>query len=308
LEKSNRVNSNCYAFVLQTGFTFAETRFMNRIITILCLLNVSYMFAQQTGAAVQSWNVNLSSNPALAGLNYRHEANLFYRTSWGRIAGNPATGYANYAARIKSIHGGAGVSYVCDRFGNSSQNDILAHYAFHLPLGNNVLSVGVSGGANIYLGDWDKLTYPDCDPSETRPGRDPQFKMNAGIAWHAPKWNAGFSITQLNEPKFASYSATRHYWLFADYRFDLTDKCSLKPQIQFYTDAVNYNGNVSVMAALHNFWAAPVYNFNNGAGFAIGYNLFGKYRIGYNLQMYQSKLNNGGQDAMQEFTLGFLLN
>lgn len=269
-------------------------------------------FSQQAMSTTQFWSTNLHNNPAVAGLNYRHEANALYRNQWDGVNGAPNGLFVNYSAKVDKIHGAAGISYDLDAIGFNRQHTVLAHYAFHLPIKSSILSFGVSAGT-MTLGikpDWVPPTT-SSDPALPQESTRTDFTSNVGVAFHAPQWNAGFSISMLNEPFFrmannVKFNTVRHYWLYADYTYNVTDHFSLKPQIQFITDAVKITHNACVRAQIWNFWTGITYSHENYVGGIIGYDFKGKYRIGYGYDITTNKLSSVSKGS-HEIVLSYLL-
>lgn len=290
------------------------------LLTTIALSVSATVSAQQDPLSTQFWNTLLHINPATAGLEYRHEAHLQYRNQW-RNTYSPGTAWANYAAKTDRIHGAAGVSYRFDRAGSIHTHNALAHYAFHIPVKNSVLSVGVSGGTYTYSVDWSDLVYPDSpnDPAIPRDGGRTSFDMNAGVAFHAPKWNAGFGVTHLTAPALSQqsvdgsgvteYDAARHYYLTADYNFTIGSSgfWSVRPRVLAATDAVKAYTQLSVVGAYKNIWLAGNARSTGFFGGAAGYDIRGKYRLGYAYEVYRSPLNNNVFFGTHEFTLGLLV-
>jgi type IX secretion system PorP/SprF family membrane protein len=288
------------------------------LLTTLALAISSSVSAQQDPLSTQFWNTLLHINPAAAGLEYRHEAHLQYRNQWSGSY-SPSTAFANYAAKIDKIHGAAGVSYRFDNEGGVSySHSALAHYAFHIPVKNSVLSVGVSGGTYTYVLDWD-FVYPQTpnDPALPRSGDRTSFDMNAGVAFHAPKWNAGFGVTHLTAPSLSMqttalsstiyFDPARHYYFTGDYTFTLSDKWSIRPRFLAATNGVKAYTQLSVVGAYKNIWLSGNARSTGFFGGAVGWDIRGKYRLGYAYEVYNSPLNNSIYYGTHEFTLGLLL-
>jgi type IX secretion system PorP/SprF family membrane protein len=289
------------------------------LLTTIAMAVSATVSAQQDPLSTQFWNTLLHINPATAGLEYRHEAHLQYRNQWNRVSGAPSAGYANYSAKIDRIHGAAGVSYQFDMAGYSHTHTALGHYAFHIPIKNSVLSIGIAGGTQTYALDWERLTFSDSsnDPLVPRGGQRTAFTMNTGVAFHAPKWNAGFGVTHLNAPAFdmesifgagtTSYNAARNYYLTGDYTFTLSDNWSLRPRVLAATDAVKAYAQLSVVAGFKNAWLSVNCRTTESFGGAAGYDFRGKWRVGYAYEVWNSRLSNGILLGTHELTLGLLL-
>ncbi|HLP53775.1 MAG TPA: PorP/SprF family type IX secretion system membrane protein [Fluviicola sp.] len=282
--------------------------------TALCFVTGN-AFSQQEPVTSQFWNSYLHTNPATAGLFYKHAANAHYRNQWVGVNGAPVTLNVNYAMRWEKIRSGLGMTYQYDEIGFNRTNKALVNYAYHLKLGETALSFGAAGGLDFLT-----ISHPEFIGSTSAndpliPSGDtkysPQFTSNVGIAFHSNFLNAGISCTQLNEPTFkkntTEYNAARHYWLFLEYNHDFSDNFSIQPRIQIVTDEVKATYMASIMTTLYQkLWFGVNYSVDNYIGGMIGYDFFGKYRVGYGYDYTTNKLNNVSQGT-HEIVLSYLI-
>lgn len=283
------------------------------LFAILCLF-AGNAIGQQEPAITQFWNTYASTNPATTGLFYKHAANAHYRNQWDGVNGAPNSLNVNYGMRLDAIQSGVGIIYRHDAIGFNRQNNFLANYAYHLKLKETVLSFGVAGGVEFLRIKNDAFITPTPvdDPSiPTGDSKDAVFTSNIGIAFHSEVLNAGISCTQLNAPKSlldaASYYAVRHYWMFLEYRHEFTDNLSIQPRIQIVTDGVKSTYMASLMAVLYkNCWFGVNYSVDQYIGGMLGYDFFGKYRIGYGYDYTTNKLSNVSQGT-HEIVLSYLI-
>lgn len=282
------------------------------LFAILCLFTGNAI-GQQEPAITQFWSTYASTNPATTGLFYKHAANAHYRNQWDGVNGAPNTLNLNYGMRLESIKSGVGISYRHDAIGFNRQNKFLANYAYHLPLGETVLSFGAAGGVEFFSLKESAIIPPTTinDPSlPSSNSKDAIFTSNVGIAFRSKALNAGISITQLNAPTFSlgtSYYAARHYWFFLEYQYDFTDNLVIQPRIKIVTDAVKSTYMASLMAVIHkNWWGGINYSFENYIGAMFGYDFYGKYRIGYGYDYTTNKLSNVSQGT-HEIVLSYLI-
>jgi type IX secretion system PorP/SprF family membrane protein len=282
------------------------THALKTTIIALTLSGTTPLFAQQTALFTQFWNTQLQTNPATAGMNYRYNAYLTYdnqRFNPGQINAN-----AGYAMKIDRIKSGVGISYAYRNYSFDHTQAAMLHYAKHFQLGASLISVGAAGGVRTYSADWDKLTYGDMImdstviQTSTRPRGtyDPALDVSAGIAYQWNELNVGFSVTQLNSPRFGDTengfinSTVPLYWFSADYTFQLPAKIDLRPQYQLATDGKWTTHQASLMAVYNKrLWAGINYRSEKTIGGMIGYDIREKFRLGAGYNFTKSQLNNG---------------
>lgn len=274
--------------------------------------------AQQEPRSAFFWNQYMHTNPAMTGAIYKHHANVQWRNQWVKTNGAPTTLWANYAAKIDKINSGIGVSYEYDVIGVNKSHTALVSYAYHIPIKNMFLSFGASAGMKTLKVDWSKLIVSqEGDPLVKPRTSNPVFQSDFGVALHGEKWNVGLSVTQLNGGEFKDslvfYENKPHFWVFADYTFDLGEKWKLTPRLQSYTDGTQICSSVALLATFkNNLWFGATSTIPTGggrvsAGPMIGYDIVGKFRLGYS---YELSLNNslaGGNDGTHEIILSYQL-
>lgn len=288
------------------------------IILMIGLIVSGYSLAQQEPRSAFFWNNYMHTNPAMTGAVYKHQANVQWRNQWTKVNGAPTTLWANYATRLDKINSGIGMSYEYDVIGLQKSHTALVSYAYHIPIKNMFLSLGASGGMKTLKIDWSKLIVSQTgDPLVSSRTADPVFQCDFGIALRGEKWNVGVSATQVNRSTFKDsltfYTNEPHFWVFADYTFDLGEKWKLTPRFQSFSDWNRINSTVALLATFKdNLWfgAAASIPSNGGwysVGPMVGYDVAGKFRIGYT---YEYWFNNGlavGNDGTHEIILSYQL-
>jgi len=277
-------------------------------------------YSQQSDVPVILFqNTLIQTNPATVGLNYKQALNAVYHQDH-LISDYNVSANLNYAVRPDSARYGIGLSYMYDNWYDYGIKDertqvLLLHYAHHFRLGgSSVLSIGVSGGVRFQKFDYywivsQSPTIPLLSSNE----KQARFQCNAGIALHLKNFNTGFSVTQLNSPKYNidknSYTIVKpDYWFFADYTFVLPARFELKPQLQVVTDAAEVQPYTSLMVTYNKrFWAGANYAPDLYAGGMAGIAIREKYRIGMVYGTYNSKLYNSKIGRMFEVVLAFVL-
>lgn len=260
----------------------------------------------------------MHTNPAMTGVIYRHQANVQWRNQWTKVNGAPTTLWANYAAKLDKINSGIGASYEYDVIGLNKSHTALVSYAYHIPIKNMFLSFGVSGGIKTMKIDGSTFIFPQTpEPMFQDRQLKPVFQCDFGLALHEEKWNVGLSVTQLNGATFKDsifpYKNEPHFWLFADYSFGIGEKWKLTPRLQSYTDGLKITSTLALVASFKdNFWFGatsiiPTSGSRFSAGPVIGYDIIGKFRLGY---AYEFWFNNGpsvGAGGTHEIILSYQL-
>lgn len=290
---------------------------IHQISVVFFLFGCLNAFAQQEPRSSFFWNNYMHTNPAMTGAHYKHHANAQWRNQWTNANGAPTTLWANYAMRLDSIHHAVGVSYEYDVIGNQKSHTALVTYAYHLPLKNAILSLGASVGINAVNFEYNWIP-PSTPPSSDLgiPSDENMFQADFGVALRGEKWNCGISATQLSSPLYSSnyYSPAIHYWAFGDYTFNLGEKWTFTPRAQVFTDTKKFT---AVLAMVANFkerlWFGTTLSTPEldgiGVGPMIGYDIHGKYRIGYTYEYWSRKSSFGSiqQNGTHEIILSLQL-
>lgn len=290
----------------------------SRIVIFVTLLIVSTVSnAQQDPRCSFFWNNYMHTNPAMTGAIYKHHANAQWRNQWTKINGAPTTLWLNYAMKLDSINSGIGVSYEYDVVGLNRQHTALVSYAYHIPIKKMFLSLGVSVGSSTLLFDKSGLVFTDPNDPALPKSSQTFFRGDLGIALNGERWNAGVSCTKLNgyfTRNSSSYDIAPHYWFFGDYAFPLGQNWKLTPRAQVGTDMLNIYSIVALTASWKNLWfgataANPFSNNGFELGPMIGYDIVGKFRVGYTYEFginnypFNAIKNNGTHEIILSYQL-----
>ncbi len=291
------------------------------LITLFTSLNLT---AQQEPVYTQYWNNYMNTNPAMTGAVYKHAASVLWKDTW---EGKMYEDYpyqialsANYAMRLDKIKSGIGFS--CRYYGHFIHENqrFLVTFAHHIPIKTATLSVGVSAG----LEEYDVHAIMFVSPTQMSPAlisNNPQFTADAGLALRHEKWNIGLSVTQLypaefREEKFGLiYELKPHLWIFGDYTFDLGETWKLIPRFQLVGAGEEFSDNFGVTATTlkGNLWFGVQTRgllseyFDTSISPLIGYDIKGKYRIGYAMNISTEPDPFSHNYISNEVNLSFLL-
>lgn len=291
------------------------------IVLTIGLIVSNNSFSQQEPRSAFFWNNYMHTNPAMTGAIYKHQANVQWRNQWVNTNGAPTTLWANYAAKLDKINSGIGISYEYDAGGVSKSQTALLSYAYHLPIRNMFLSFGASAGLKTMKIEGSDFIFSSQVPENPLFGDrrlGPVFQCDFGIALHGEKWNVGLSATQLNNAEFKDdslvfYENVPHFWLFADYSFNLGEKWKLTPRLQSYMDRTDFCSTLALVASFkENLWFGCTTSIPTGGGIysvgpMIGYDIVGKFRIGYTYEFWFSNSPGLYNDGTHEVILSYQL-
>lgn len=278
--------------------------------SLISLIAISlHSFAQQTPLTTIFWNSYASLNPAITGLNNKHEATANFRDQWDNVTGAPRTLIASYGAKLDQIRGGIGVNYTYDKIGFNTQNQATLNYSYHLKINeSNTLAFGV-GLAYSHLAINPIWISPLPDPSLPTKSTGNSFSINLGAVYKANKFTLGLSSTEVNEGRYTdlNFQMKRHFYFFGDYTFDISTKFALKPQVIFRTNLNKSSADFNLLATYNKrAWLGGSLRTDNSFAIMAGYDFFEKYRIGYAFEVTPSLLNNGNSKT-HEIVLGFFI-
>lgn len=285
------------------------------IIIHLIICFPSEVIAQQDPLFTQFWNTKNFLNPATAGLNFKHEANVLARWQWIGVNGAPDSQLASYSMKLNKHRGGIGVNYMHDKIGFNESNTAKLTYAYHLIFENeNILSFGLASGIKHF-----KLTpfwvTPTTAPDPILiPGySDVQFTSDFGIAYRIKeKANLGLSVSNLNQPRFSgkdgqSYQDSRIYYLFADYIFGKEDGFQIKPQVLIRTDLIVSATDFNTTFIYNSRYSIGLtYRPNDSYAIIACWDIKQKFRLAYSYDYTVSKLSNISRGS-HEIALGLRL-
>lgn len=197
---------------------------MKPMLTLVCLLNISLLSAQQRPHYTQYILNNYIINPAVAGIEDYWDLKISHRHQWMGINGAPVTTYLTLQGPLrKSLngretattlhsdeenprgesywkdytstdpHAGIGFTILNDRAGPLNRFSFTATYAYHLPVGERTsISAGISVGVQNMT-----LHTSDLDFGSDHP-YDPAIASNDDLNRLRPDINAGLWLYSAN--------------------------------------------------------------------------------------------------------------
>ncbi|MCR9173116.1 MAG: type IX secretion system membrane protein PorP/SprF [bacterium] len=259
-------------------------------------------------------------NPAIAGSEETHEANISYRNQWVGFNGAPTLIMGNFMGSYKNEGKvGYGASVISERKGITGNTTVYVNYAYHFKLSENLkLGLGVQPGymqhrVRLYdaiiadAGD-DVLTGTIYSANA--------IDVNAGFNLHSPKFFLMGSFQRLlgRQIQFTSYNTNLdfHYNTIAGYNFNWKNEKKKDNQIQpsimvryvrplpvQYTAMLRYTFD-------DKYWAGLLYRSDDAVGIAAGMRIKERVNVGYSFDYTLSKLSNyqvGSHEVMLSFVL-----
>lgn len=270
---------------------------MKYYITLVLSILFVEATAQQDPLYAQYMNNPFLLNPAYAGFRNCLNASVGYRQQWSGMEG-PKTFNVTTDMSVLRDRAGVGLASITDRIGATSRTEIMAAYAYKIPLSaNTMLSFGLQGGVIQYKVDHSELAILDRD--------DPLFEGNE-IIWK-PNMGAGFVVSNdrffagVSVPRLLQSSNTigsmdqtlisRHYYVTGAYLFPVSPAVVFKPSVLLrYVSGAPVSADVNAGFIFHERLQAGVFTRNlNTLGGLLQITMKDSFRLGYVFEMPTGK-------------------
>lgn len=265
-------------------------------------------FSQQEPLTGFYWRNYSFYNPAMGGVENKHEGNAIYRSNWDKVNGAPRTLSTNYGMNIADNHG-VGMNYRFETSGNTRIHQVKANYNLQLKLKSNrkfVLGTAV-GYQNLDATHTWNPPSTNIDPLLPVTNTD-IFGVDVGAAYFGENLVAGISATQLTIYRSSSYHPTPH--LFGNIRYHL--HMSPNPyyiilETQLRTDLVAYSQDFNIGFNWNELIEARVgYRTSDAVIVSLAGTLKEKFRIGYIYEITTNKLSSVSLGT-HELSVGFYI-
>jgi len=208
---------------------------------------------------------SLYYNPAYAGVEGATRITAFHRSQWlgyeptfNTGGGAPSTQVVSLSAPIYRIKSGFGVHIVNDNLGPQNNLEFQASYAYHLPIKNGKLSMGLRAGMYFQTIDFGKYDPIDQDDPVLLDGRESQARPDiaVGVWYQSQKFYAGASINHLLESSFdfgvdeLRNALQQHLVFTAGYNYEVNFNFVLTPSILLKTDLNSYSFDINLLGTL----------------------------------------------------------
>jgi type IX secretion system PorP/SprF family membrane protein len=277
-------------------------------ILLILLLPVQHVVDAQHNPVTSQYLTNgLVINPAYAGTRGALSANLSYRKQWAQIVGAPqfqSLSLHSPVNRKEKVSLGLMADYLT--FGVTKDVGIYGFYAYNVRLGKGRLSMGLKGGLDLSNTNYNRLQFPDGNPTDPLLTGDLQYtlpNMGVGFYYYNEKYFAGVSVPSIltyKRDEMNEFKVTPDYTLFKTYfsagalvRF--SDAFKVKPSVLVRYSMhepleVDINTNLIFVDML---WVGGSYRIAEKAAVAIlDLQVTPQLKIGYSYDYQLGHLNN----------------
>ena len=281
-------------------------------------------FAQQDPEFTQFMFNKMYFNPAYAGVEGITHFNLLVRSKWTGYAstfdgagGAPTTQVFTMSSPIYKLKSGFGAYIMNDNLGNLNNLSMQGSYAYHIPVKESKLSIGVNLGFFSQSIDFSKYRPSDPNDPLLRTGRETQvrFDMGVGAYFQAKKYYASVSINHLASPSFnfgienLRNALQPTLFVMGGYHYAVSYNLTITPSILVQSDFKKALINFGAIAKLNDkFWGGLSYKYQESAAIILGMSLLKSkaLEVGYGFD-YIVHDQEAKQPTSHEIRLGYLL-
>lgn len=293
------------------------------LLTIVFLFGLHcYTQAQQIGTYQHVYDNFYLVNPAAAGQQEKLRAEMVYHRQWLGLPDGPENVTFNIDGYLSNEKIGLGFNVYNDVTSLLGKTGAELTYAYHIPINvEHTLSFGLSIGAKSFSIDFSKIQASDpLDPAllskyESRTNIDGSFGF---LYSYKRKLNIGFAAKQLfgndivfenqKDEKGISHRLVQHYYIHADYEFELNHQWNLRPMlVMSSTQGLPTTVQAMVTAEYNNLLSLGLsYKDQSGIGFYSKLIIEDQIGIGYAYEYPTSALasvSSGNHELSLSFRL-----
>lgn len=278
------------------------------------ILTISFGFAQQMPIQSQFSNNLYSINPAVAGALPYNPINMSYKQLWTGINETPQLAYISGNVAVKE-NLGIGAKVYSFKSGPFSKTGLEATYAYHLDLGENKLSFGLS--AFMYQFNLNKadLKFEDTNEPVTFGASDMLIVPDAafGIFFSGANYYAGLSAYQLFNRKISmtvddlEQRQVRHFNFNAGYIYPINADYTIQGDVLLkYSAASDFQAEITAKCfMMKTLWVGASYQSSTAVSFLIGVGQE-RFALGYAYDLPLSDIKAqtfGSHEIMLIYTL-----
>lgn len=270
-------------------------------ILVLLLACMQEMLAQQRPVVSQYMYNGMVLNPAYAGSTNEFNASVMHRDQWVNVDGAPSFQLITAHTPLFSNQIGVGLQASRDQVGVHTDYGFYTSYVYKVKMSHGYLGMGLQGGFNNRVSDFNKLTVrnPD-DPYLAGTLRKFSPNFGTGLYYYNPRIYLGVSVPYILKNNVFSGNlidsgekAPRYYYATGGVVFDLTRDIKLLPSVLVrYQDNLPLGLDLNCNVIFENVVYAGI-SYRSGDSFTLLTQLVlnENIRIGYAYDMITSNLN-----------------
>lgn len=256
---------------------------MKRVfIAAIALFSVFSGRAQQDAQFSQNMFLNNAINPGATGIKGMHCFNLVARDQWTGFEGHPFTGQFSYSGSAEPLgldNVGLGAVVVFDKIGFEQNVNLKLSGAYHFPLGDGKLGVGLDVGIlqKGVTGNVVASNMSDAVVTSISGSSDMGFDLGFGAFYYVPrKLYFGISGQKLLPQKVSLGTADtklrQHAYITAGYYHPVGSDLVLKPNLLVKTDLSSTQLDVNLTAEYQQkIWLGASYRVQDAIVANVGY-------------------------------------
>jgi type IX secretion system PorP/SprF family membrane protein len=276
---------------------------MKRVFTaIITTFSVFSGLAQQDAQFSQNMFLNDAINSGAVGIKGMHCFNLVARDQWTSFEGNPFTGQFSYNGPLSSIDNvGVGAVVVFDKIGFEQNVSVKLNGAYHLPLGNGKLGLGLGLGIlnKGFSGEVKASTMSDPIVSNINGQSSTGFDLGFGAFYYVPeKLYFGISGQKLIAQELtlgeANPKLRQHVYITGGYYYQASKNIVLKPNLLVKTDLSSTQMDVNLTAEFkQQFWIGASYRVQDAIVANVGFYIKPTLKVGLAYDYTTQSLKDG---------------
>jgi type IX secretion system PorP/SprF family membrane protein len=231
----------------------------------------------------------ITYNPAMAGNSGTLDATLLARQQWTGFAQAPETELLSASCYVNKLSGGAGISFINDKLGYESSQNLKLMYAYQLRVTDHShLSFGLAFGVLNYTLQGSQLVFNDMTDQNAVPNESNQSKtrpdFDFGVAYNSTNFAVGLSTTHIDQSlsSVTVLEAPRHYYLYAKYKIKANEKINVIPSMQVRSAMFITQFEASALMYYANkFWVGLSYRPSDAVVGLLGVEITKNFRVGY---------------------------
>lgn len=232
---------------------------MKNIFTTIILLAMCLpVWSQQEDQFTQFMYYKMGFNPAYAGSQDGACITAMDRHQWVGLDGAPQSQLITFNMPLFNKRVGLGASILRHTIGITEKYTAEVVYAYRIPIGRGMLSMGVQGSVRLLRNNFDEVVstqprvFDEAIPGGVQSKYVPNF--GAGIYYSSRNFYMGFSSPRIleNNIDFADLDAVisrevLHLYAMGGVLFKISDKVGLQPQLLLkYVKGVPFDADVNL--------------------------------------------------------------